>query len=105
MHIMFMPNSPSPPSATIWSFLSDIFWFEGDYEANQILARPLATGLHPTKRMPENHQLLEVIRNRWSPRSFNGKEVETSKLKTLFEAASWASSCFGEEPWRFVIAT
>ncbi len=55
--------------------------------------------------MPENHQLLEVIRRRWSPRSYNGKEVESWKLKTLFEAAGWSSSCFGEEPWRFLVAS
>ena len=55
--------------------------------------------------MPENHQLIEVIRKRWSPRSFNGKAVEAAKLRTLFEAASWSSSCFGEEPWRFLVAS
>jgi nitroreductase len=54
--------------------------------------------------MPETSPLLELIQKRWSPRSFNGKEVETWKLHTLFEAASWASSCFGEEPWRFLVA-
>jgi len=55
--------------------------------------------------MRENHQLLELIRRRWSPRTFNGKDVEPWKLKTLFEAASWAASCFGEEPWRFIVAS
>jgi nitroreductase len=55
--------------------------------------------------MSENHQLLEVIRKRWSPRSFNDREVEPWKLRTLFEAAGWAASCFGEEPWRFMIAS
>ena len=54
--------------------------------------------------MPENYQLLDVIRNRWSPRSFNDVEVEPWKLRSLFEAASWAASCFGEEPWRFLVA-
>ncbi|HVW09036.1 MAG TPA: nitroreductase family protein [Bryobacteraceae bacterium] len=55
--------------------------------------------------MPENHQLLEVIRKRWSPRIYNGREVEPWKLRTLFEAAGWAASCFGEEPWRFIVAS
>jgi nitroreductase len=55
--------------------------------------------------MPENSQLIDLIRNRWSPRSFNGKEVETWKLRTLLEAAGWAASCFGEEPWRFLVAS
>jgi nitroreductase len=55
--------------------------------------------------MPENHQLLEVIRKRWSPRIYNDREVEPWKLRTLFEAASWAASCFGEEPWRYIVAS
>jgi len=55
--------------------------------------------------MSETHQLHELIQRRWSPRSFNGKEVETWKLRSLFEAAGWAASCFGEEPWRFLVAS
>jgi nitroreductase len=54
--------------------------------------------------MAETHQLHDLIRNRWSPRTFNGKEIETWKLRSLFEAAGWAASCFGEEPWRFLYA-
>jgi nitroreductase len=74
-------------------------------EANQILARPLAIGLHLTGYMPETPHLLDLIQRRWSPRSFNGKEVEPAKLRSLFEAAGWAASCFGEEPWRFLVAS
>jgi nitroreductase len=55
--------------------------------------------------VPQNNNLLDVIQNRWSPRTFNGKEVETWKLQTLFEAARWAASCFGEEPWRYLVAS
>lgn len=55
--------------------------------------------------MPENSHLIDLIIKRWSPRSFNGKEVETWKLHTLFEAAGWAASCFGEEPWRYLLAS
>ncbi len=55
--------------------------------------------------MPENHQLHELIRRRWSPRIYNDAEVEPWKLRTLFEAAGWAASCFGEEPWRFIVAS
>jgi nitroreductase len=55
--------------------------------------------------MSETSHLNELILRRWSPRSFNGKEVETWKLRTLFEAASWAASCFGEEPWRYIVAS
>lgn len=55
--------------------------------------------------MPESSHLIDLIQKRWSPRSFNGKEVETWKLRTLFDAARWAASCFGEEPWRYLVAS
>jgi nitroreductase len=61
--------------------------------------------MHQSNRMPETSQLLDVILRRWSPRSFNGKEVEAGKLRTLFEAATLAASCNGEEPWRFLDAS
>lgn len=54
--------------------------------------------------MPESCQLNELIARRWSPRSYNGREVEASKLRTVFEAATWSASCFGEEPWRYIYA-
>lgn len=43
-----------------------------------------------------------LIKNRWSPRSFDVRSVETVKLQRLFEAARWAPSSFNEQPWRFV---
>ena len=54
--------------------------------------------------MPDTHQLNDLIARRWSPRSYNGREIETWKLRTLFDAAIWAASCFGEEPWRYICA-
>ena len=52
-----------------------------------------------------NHPVHELIRNRWSPRSISSKPVEREKLLSILEAARWAPSCFGEEPWRYVVAT
>lgn len=49
--------------------------------------------------------LTELIRNRWSPREFLSRPIEPEKLRSLFEAARWAASCFNEQPWRFVLAT
>jgi nitroreductase len=48
------------------------------------------------------HQLLA---NRWSPREFSDRPIDSAQLRSLFEAARWAPSCFNEQPWRFVIAT
>ncbi len=47
----------------------------------------------------------ELIDKRWSPRAFSEKEIVTEKIEKLFEAASYAASCFNEQPWRFIYAT
>jgi nitroreductase len=45
-----------------------------------------------------------LIAQRWSPRAFDAtKPVDEKTLLSLLEAARWAPSCFGEEPWRFVV--
>ena len=45
-----------------------------------------------------------TISRRWSPRAFKAsKPVERDQLLALLEAARWAPSCFGEEPWRYII--
>ncbi len=51
------------------------------------------------------HQVHELIQNRWSPRAFSSKPVEQKNLLTLFEAARWAASSMNEQPWRFIYAT
>jgi nitroreductase len=46
----------------------------------------------------------DIIAERWSPRSFEAcKPVEQDKLHACLEAARWAPSCFGDEPWRFIV--
>ena len=52
-----------------------------------------------------DHELHPIIAQRWSPRAFDSKLVEPEKLAQLFEAARWASSCFNDQPWVFVVAT
>jgi len=47
----------------------------------------------------------ELIRNRWSPRSFLDRPVPNEILVSLFEAARWAPSCNNSQPWRFIVAT
>jgi len=45
-----------------------------------------------------------MLANRWSPRAFDAAHmVEHDKLLACLEAARWAPSCFGDEPWRFII--
>ena len=47
----------------------------------------------------------ELIRERWSPRAFNGKAVSTTDLTAVLEAARWAASSNNGQPWRFIVAT
>lgn len=46
----------------------------------------------------------ELIRTRWSPRSFSDRPVSDVDLKTILEAARWAASSNNEQPWRFLVA-
>ena len=59
---------------------------------------------HPKHAAP-SHEILDVIRERWSPRAFDpARPIAPGDLKRLFEAARWAPSSFNEQPWRFVVA-
>ena len=52
-----------------------------------------------------NIELHDLIKRRWSPRSFSSRLVEREKLLSIMEAARWAPSCFNEQPWHFIVAT
>ncbi len=46
----------------------------------------------------------ELLARRWSGRAFNpDTPVTRDQLITLLEAARWAPSCFGDEPWRYIV--
>jgi len=48
----------------------------------------------------------DLIRNRWSPRSFDSsRPVSPDTLTSLLEAARWAASSNNAQPWRFIVAT
>lgn len=45
-----------------------------------------------------------ALAERWSPRAIDADlPVNRQHLLSLLEAARWAPSCFGEEPWRYII--
>lgn len=46
--------------------------------------------------------VLDLIKKRWSARSFSSKEVTKDQVFTILEAASWAPSANNEQPWEFV---
>lgn len=46
----------------------------------------------------------ELIANRWSGRAYDSsKPVSREQTLALLEAARWAPSCYGDQPWRFVV--
>lgn len=51
------------------------------------------------------YPVLELIKNRWSARSFRtDKDLSRDDLLTLIEAGSWAPSSSNEQPWKFILA-
>lgn len=58
---------------------------------------------HP-KHANADHDVLDLIRERWSPRAFDpAKRISRSDIWRLFEAARWSPSSRNEQPWRFIL--
>ena len=49
------------------------------------------------------YPVIDLIKNRWSPRAFSSSPIEEEKIMSLIEAARWAPSCFNEQPWNFIL--
>lgn len=46
----------------------------------------------------------ELIAERWSGRAYDAsKPVSQTQIIALLEAARWAPSCFGDQPWRLIV--
>jgi nitroreductase len=50
------------------------------------------------------YPVLDIIKNRWSPRSFSAKAIAPADLNSIMEAGTWAFSAINEQPWRYIIA-
>lgn len=59
---------------------------------------------YPTKKTPLAAPVLHEIRDRWSPMAFSPTPLSSEEIASLFEAARWAPSAFGEQPWRYIYA-
>jgi nitroreductase len=56
------------------------------------------------KRAVTSVPILDALAMRWSGRAYDpGRTVSGAQLLALFEAARWAPSCFGDQPWRYVV--
>ncbi|WP_353212518.1 nitroreductase family protein [Rhodovarius sp.] len=53
---------------------------------------------------PTSHSLLPAIAERWSPRAYADTAVSDEALLAVLEAGRWASSCFNDQPWVFIVA-
>lgn len=47
--------------------------------------------------------ILDVLKERWSPRAYDDKAVEDEKLWSLLEAARWSPSGGNSQPWSFIV--
>lgn len=46
----------------------------------------------------------DTIAQRWSGRAYDAsKTVSAEQTIALLEAARWAPSCYGDQPWRFIV--
>jgi len=56
------------------------------------------------KKAATQNPVHDLIRSRWSARSFSEKPIAQADLDTIFEAASWAFSAINAQPWEYVYA-
>ena len=56
------------------------------------------------KEAKTEHKVHELIKKRWSARSFSEKEITQEELDTILEAAGWAFSAMNYQPWRYIYA-
>ncbi|MCD6068230.1 MAG: nfsA [Bacteroidetes bacterium] len=56
------------------------------------------------KEAKTQYEVIDLIRKRWSARSFLGKEITEKDLMAILEAGSWAFSGNNEQPWRVIPA-
>jgi nitroreductase len=56
-----------------------------------------------SKKANTIYNIHPLLNERWSPRAFENKEIESEKLQRIFEAARWSPSASNEQPWYFII--
>ncbi len=50
------------------------------------------------------YEIYALLKQRYSPRIFDDKEITTQDLNRLFEAVRWSASASNLQPWRFIYA-
>ncbi|MFV9507307.1 MAG: nitroreductase family protein [Oscillochloridaceae bacterium umkhey_bin13] len=54
---------------------------------------------------PHTESVMQVIRGRRSVRAFRPEPLRREQIELVIEAAGWAPSPHGRQPWRFVVVT
>ena len=82
--------------------LKSTFIFSEKYSSRYFLV--FWNGKMIVKNAATSKAINELISKRWSPRAFDiNKQVSRDNLISICEAGRWAPSCFGDEPWRFMV--
>ncbi|MEX2354140.1 MAG: nitroreductase family protein [Gammaproteobacteria bacterium] len=56
------------------------------------------------KQARTQYPINSLLARRWSGRAYDpARELAHEQIMSLLEAARWAPSCFGDEPWRFIV--
>ena len=63
-----------------------------------------STGVIMIKIATTEGPVLDLIRKRWSARSFADRAIKQEDLTTIIEAATWAASANNEQPWVYYYA-
>lgn len=50
------------------------------------------------------HPVIDLIKHRWSARSFTNQPISEKDMHTILEAGSWAPSANNTQPWRYIYA-
>ena len=56
------------------------------------------------KPTPVDAPIHDILQKRWSSVCFDSTPIDATTIKSLFEAARWAPSCYGDQPWVYVYA-
>ena len=64
-----------------------------------------SSGAGDVKRGSAAHEVEPLLLERWSPYRFTGETVPEPQIRSLFEAARWAASCYNDQPWHYIVVS
>jgi nitroreductase len=56
------------------------------------------------KNAQTSEPVADIIARRWSGVAFDPeRDISAGELRAMLEAARWAPSCYGDQPWRYIV--